>query len=208
MRSGSELGYDGPSNLAASICTAISEDAKKRGVLVCFNGELNSASEVTKANSMALNAFRTPNFGPIGIVDNNKVIFYRNTINTSKYKVNKIDKEVALIKCAVDMDSTFIDFIIEKGYGGIVIEALGRGNVPPRMVEGIKKALDKEIPVVVVSRCFEGRVHESYGYEGGGKMLKDLGVIFGDTLPGQKARIKLALAINSNIKKEEIEKQF
>ena len=31
MRSGSELGYDGPSNLAASICTAISEDAKKKG---------------------------------------------------------------------------------------------------------------------------------------------------------------------------------
>ena len=122
--------------------------------------------------------------------------------------MKEINKDVAVIKCVADMDSTLIDFVVEKGFGGIVIEALGRGNVPPRMVEGIKKALDKEIPVVVVSRCFEGRVHESYGYEGGGKMLKDLGVIFGDTLPGQKARIKLALAINSNIKKEEIEKQF
>ena len=58
-----------------------------RGVLVCFNGELNSASEVTKANSMALNAFKTPNFGPIGIVDNNKVLFYR---NTNKHKVYKL----------------------------------------------------------------------------------------------------------------------
>ena len=208
MRSGSELGYDGPSNLAASICTAISEDAKGRGVLVCFNGELNSASEVIKANSMALNAFRTPNFGPIGIVDHNKVMFYREAKKSEKYEVKEINKDVAVIKCVADMDSTLIDFVVEKGFGGIVIEALGRGNVPPRMVEGIKKALDKEIPVVVVSRCFEGRVHESYGYEGGGKMLKDLGVIFGDTLPGQKARIKLALAINSNIKKEEIEKQF
>ena len=208
MRSGSELGYDGPSNLAASICTAISEDAKGRGVLVCFNGELNSASEVIKANSMALNAFRTPNFGPIGIVDNNKVMFYREAKKSEKYEVKEINKDVAVIKCVADMDSTLIDFVVEKGFGGIVIEALGRGNVPPRMVEGIKKALDKEIPVVVVSRCFEGRVHESYGYEGGGKMLKDLGVIFGDTLPGQKARIKLALAINSNIKKEEIEKEF
>ena len=208
MRSGSELGYDGPSNLAASICTAISEDAKKRGVLVCFNGELNSASEVTKANSMALNAFRTPNFGPIGIVDNNKVMFYRETKSTEKYDVSEIKKDVAVIKCVADMDSSFIDFVIEKGYGGIVIEALGRGNVPPRMVEGIKSALDKEIPVVVVSRCFEGRVHESYGYEGGGKMLKDLGVIFGDTLPGQKARIKLTLAINSTIDNKEIKNQF
>ena len=90
MRSGSELGYDGPSNLAASICTAISEDAKGRGVLVCFNGELNSASEVIKANSMALNAFRTPNFGPIGIVDNNKVMFYRE----AKKSENKLKNNV------------------------------------------------------------------------------------------------------------------
>lgn len=208
MRSSSELGYDGPFNLAASICTAISEEAKGRGVLVCFNGELNSATEVTKANSMALSAFRTPNFGPIGIVDNNKVLFYRNAPKTNTYKVEELQGEVALIKCVAGMDSSYIDFVIDKGHKGIVIEAMGRGNVPPKMVSGIKRALDNNIPVVVVSRCFEGRVFESYGYEGGGKMLKDLGVIFGDTLPGQKARIKLMLAIGENLKTEEIKKSF
>ena len=208
MRSGSELGYDGPFNLATSICTAISDEAVGRGVLVCFNGELNSASEVTKANSMALNAFRTPNFGPIGIVDNDNVIFYRDANHLEKYDVSKIEKQVALIKCVVDMDSSYIDYLIEKGYGGIVIEALGRGNVPPKMLEGIKKAIELEIPVVVVSRCFEGRVFESYGYEGGGKQLKNLGVIFGDTLPGQKARIKLILAINSGMNIHEVARVF
>ncbi len=208
MRSGSELGYDGPFNLATSICTAISDEAVGRGVLVCFNGEVNSASEVTKANSMALNAFRTPNFGPIGIVDNDNVIFYRDANHLEKYDVSKIEKQVALIKCVVDMDSSYIDYLIEKGYGGIVIEALGRGNVPPKMVEGIKKAIELEIPVVVVSRCFEGRVFESYGYEGGGKQLKNLGVIFGDTLPGQKARIKLILAINSGMNIHEVARVF
>ena len=208
MRSGSELGYDGPFNLATSICTAISDEAVGRGVLVCFNGELNSASEVTKANSMALNAFRTPNFGPIGIVDNDNVIFYRDANYLEKYDVSEIKKQVGLIKCVVDMDSSYIDYLIEKGCGGIVIEALGRGNVPPKMVEGIKKAIELEIPVVVVSRCFEGRVFESYGYEGGGKQLKDLGVIFGDTLPGQKARIKLILAINSGMNIHEIARAF
>lgn len=208
MRSGSELGYDGPFNLATSICTAISDEAVGRGVLVCFNGELNSASEVTKANSMALNAFRTPNFGPIGIVDNDNVIFYRDANHLEKYDVSKIEKQVALIKCVVDMDSSYIDYLIEKGYGGIVIEALGRGNVPPKMVEGIKKAIELEIPVVVVSRCFEGRVFESYGYEGGGKQLKNLGIIFGDTLPGQKARIKLILAINSGMNIHEVARVF
>ena len=208
MRSGSELGYDGPFNLATSICTAISDEAVGRGVLVCFNGELNSASEVTTANSMALNAFRTPNFGPIGIVDNDNVIFYRDANYSEKYDVSEIKKQVALIKCVVDMDSSYIDYLIEKGCGGIVIEALGRGNVPPKMVEGIKKAIELEIPVVVVSRCFEGRVFESYGYEGGGKQLKDLGVIFGDTLPGQKARIKLILAINSGMNIHEVARAF
>ncbi len=208
MRSGSELGYDGPFNLATSICTAIADESKGRGVLVCFNGELNAASEVTKANSMALNAFRTPNFGPIGIVDNDAVIFYRETKHSEKYDVKEMEKKVALIKCVVDMDDEYLNFVIDKGYGGIVIEALGRGNVPPKMVNGIKRAIENNIPVVVVSRCFEGRVFESYGYEGGGKQLKDLGVIFGDTLPGQKARIKLFLAINSGMSMEEIREKF
>ncbi len=66
---------------------------KNRGVLVCFNGELNSASEVTKANSMALNAFRTPNFGPIGIVDNNRVIFDRRVPQEDFIPLEVIDKK-------------------------------------------------------------------------------------------------------------------
>lgn len=196
MRSSSELGYDGPFNLASSICTAISEDSKNRGVLVCFNGELNSAFEVTKANSMALNAFRTPNFGPIGIVDNNTVIFYRRNKKHKIYNVKKINGDVALIKCVAGMNSDILEYIIEKGYNGIIIEGLGRGNVPPTMIKGIKDALDRKIPVVIVSRCFEGRVFESYGYEGGGKMLKDLGVILADGMPGQKARIKLLVELS------------
>lgn len=208
MRSSSELGYDGPFNLASSICTAISEKARKRGVLVCFNGELHSACEVTKRNSMALNAFSTPNFGPIGMVDNNEVIFYRQNPKSECYKVDEINKDVVLIKCVSGMNSEFIDYAIEKEYGGIVIEALGRGNVPPLMVEGIKKAINKNIPIVIVSRCFEGRVFESYGYNGGGKELKELGCIFGDTLEGQKARIQLLIGINCTNDISEIRKMF
>ena len=32
MRSSDELGYDGPSNLAAAVCTAISDEAYNKGV--------------------------------------------------------------------------------------------------------------------------------------------------------------------------------
>lgn len=208
MRSSSELGYDGPSNLAAAICTAISEESINRGVIVCFNGELNSAAEVTKANSMALNAFTTPNFGPIGIVDNNKVIYYRNIPRENVINIDKVDGNVALMKCVAGMSSDFIDFALEKGYKGIVIEAMGRGNVPPSIVESIKKAIENKVAIVLVSRCFEGRVFESYGYNGGGKMLKNLGVIFADTMPGQKARMKLMVCISKGMTLEEINKEF
>lgn len=196
MRSSSELGYDGPSNLAEAICTAMSEEAKNRGVLVCFNGELNSASEVTKVNAMSINAFSTPNFGPLGIVDNNTVIFYRSNVNSKRIIIDKIHAKVDLIKCTAGQDSSFIDFCLDKGDEGIVLEAMGRGNVPPQMLPGIKRAVENNIPVVLVSRCFEGRVYESYGYEGGGKMLRDIGVIFADHMPGQKARIKLIIALS------------
>lgn len=208
MRSSSELGYDGPFNLATSICTAIAEESRGRGVIVCFNGELNDAREVTKANSMALNAFRTPNFGPVGIVDNNQVIFYRKGKKGEKVAPDSMDKDVALIKCVAGMDSSYINFVIDNGYKGIVLEAMGRGNIPPTMVEGVKRAIENNIPVVVVSRCFEGRVYESYGYEGGGKHLMDLGVIFGDTMPGQKARIQLLVAVNAGKNTDEIREMF
>lgn len=208
MRSGSELGYDGPSNLAASICTAISEESINKGVIVCFNGELNSASEVTKANSMSLDAFKTPNFGPIGIVDNNKVIYYREIYRENTINIEEIKGDVALIKCVAGMDSDFVEYALLKGYKGIIIEAMGRGNVPPTLVSGIKKCIEAKVPVVLVSRCYEGRVFESYGYNGGGKMLKDLGVILADTMPGQKARIKLLICVSNGMSIEEINSKF
>lgn len=208
MRSGSELGYDGPSNLAAAICTAISEEAKNRGILVCFAGELNSASEVTKVNAMSINAFATPSFGPLGIVDDNQVIFYRTMRDEVKICVDKINAKVDLIKCFAGQDSSLIDFCLEKGDDGIVLEAMGRGNVPPQMLDGIRKAIAKQIPVVLVSRCFEGRVYESYGYEGGGKMLREMGVIFADHMPGQKARIKLILVLSKTKDVNEVRRLF
>lgn len=208
MRNSSELGYDGPANLAASICTVISSEAQDRGVLVCLNDELNCASEVTKSNSMSLDAFSSPNFGPIGIVDSNEVIFYRDSIKKQHIKTDSIENRVDLIKCAAGMDSKLIDFCLKEGAKGLVIEAMGRGNIPPDMVDGLKRAIDKNVIVVLVSRCFQGRVMDSYGYHGGGKELRNMGVIFGDILPGQKARIKLMLALSTTCDREKIRDMF
>lgn len=208
MRSSSELGYDGPFNLANSICTAISDEANKRGVLVCFNGTLHSAREVTKVNSMALDAFHTPSFGPIGIVDNNKVLFYRESQKSHVLPINNVDVRVPLIKCTAGMDSSYIEYLLkENNIDGIIIEGLGRGNVPPNMLNSISRCLQNNIPIILVSRCYEGRVYESYGYEGGGKQLREMGVIFGDNMQGQKARVKLIVALSYN-KESKFIKQY
>ena len=208
MRNGSELGYDGPANLSAAICTAISKEARNRGVLVCLNDELNCASEVTKTHSMHLNTFQSPEFGPIGIIDNNVAIFYRDSLKKEHIITDKIENRVDLIKACAGMDSKLIDFCVEQGARGLVIEAMGRGNIPPEMAKGVEKAIEKGVAVVMVSRCFKGRVLDSYGYPGGGKELRNAGVIFGDSLPGQKARIKLMLALAKTTNIEEIERMF
>lgn len=196
MRNGSELGYDGPSNLSAAICTAISDEAKNKGVLVVMNNEVNAASEVTKTNTLSLNTFKSPEFGPLGIVDNDEVIFYREIHKTTHIETDKIESKIALLKCGAGMDSDLINYCVDSGYKGIVLEAMGRGNIPPTMVSGVRYAIKENVPVIIVSRCHTGRVLDTYGYEGAGKEIRDLGAIFGFNLPGQKARIKLMLALS------------
>lgn len=206
MRNSSELGYDGPSNLSAAVCTAISEESKNKGVLVVMNNEVNAASEVTKTNTLSLNTFRSPEFGPLGIVDNDEVIFYRETGRSHTYPIRHFIDKVALIKSFAGMDSDFLDFIVESGYKGVVIEAMGRGNLPPSVLPGIERCLQNHIPVVIVSRCHTGRVLDTYGYDGGGLQVKNMGAIFAYDLPGQKARIKLIVALSTTDQMEEIKK--
>lgn len=197
MRNSSELGYDGPANLAAAVCTAISPKAKDKGVLVVLNNEVNTALEVTKTNTLSLNTFQS-RYGPIGIIDTNDFIVHRNITQRDFIDTDSIEENVYLIKSYIDMNPKVIDFYLAENAKGLVIEAMGRGNLPPKFVPYIQKAIKQNIPVVIVSRCPSGRVMSSYGYEGGGKKLHDMGVIFGGELSGQKAIIKLMLALSKS----------
>ena len=208
MRSSSELGYDGPSNLSAAVCTAISDKAVNKGVLVVLNTEVLLASEATKTNTLALNTFQSLSSGPLGVVDCNELILSKDKVRRTLIDTNKVESKVALFKSGVGMDEDFIKFAADNGYKGIVIEAMGRGNIPPAMYEGVKYAREKDIPVVIVSRCHSGRVFDSYGYLGSGRDLRNLGCIFGGDLPGQKARIKLMLALGKTNNLDEIKDFF
>lgn len=208
MRNNSELGYDGAANIASAIYAAISAESKDKGVLVVMNNEIHSAVDVIKTNTVAADTFKSPEFGPLGIVENERPIYYRNLLARDHIETDKIENKVALIKLAAGMEGDIIDFYIERGYKGLVIEALGSGNVPPAVAPGIKKAIDKQIPVVIVSRCITGRVVPAYGYEGGGKQLEDMGVILGGNASGQKARIKLMLILGITDIIDEIKDYF
>lgn len=209
MRNASELGYDGPSNLASAILTAASDQSYNRGVLVVLNDEINDASEVTKTHTMSLDTFKSLEFGPLGIVDSNNVIYYRNQTATGiKVETDTINPNVAIIKTASGMNGKMIDFLVSDGAAGIIIEGMGRGNVPPKMMDSIKNAVAKGIPIVLVSRNPLGRIMPSYGYIGGGLDLANAGVIMARNLNGQKARISLMLALSITTDIEKIRAYF
>jgi L-asparaginase len=60
----------------------------------------------------------------------------------------------------------------------------------------------------LVSRCPAGETLDIYGYPGAGKWLHKLGVIFADYLNGQKARIKLTLALGMTNDQAALRKLF
>jgi L-asparaginase len=205
MKNASEFGYDGLTNLVSSIKVCLSPESLHKGTLVVMNDTINSAVEVTKTHTMSLDTFKSVEFGPLGIIDHEEVIYYRDVTHHHSFDFhNEINDDTYLIKVVAGMDGHFIDYLIDRGAKGIVIEALGRGNVPPMMLDSIQKALFKGIHIVIVSRCYSGRVLDTYAYQGGGKDLTNMGCILGGNFNGQKARILLMLAISNHYNHNQI----
>ena len=133
MRSSSELGYDGSNNLASSVCVAISENAKNKGVLVVLNNEVLLASEATKTDTMSLNTFKSPGKGALGIVDSNELLLFKNVAHRTFIDTDIVENKVALFKSGIGMDYTFINHAVDMGYKGIVIEEIGRASCRERV---------------------------------------------------------------------------
>ena len=195
MRNNSELGADGPRNILAAVRVASCEDAAGAGALIVFNGRILAARDTIKMHTSNLDAYRSPMLGPIGNVDDQLVTIFRRSLVRQHIETERIEPAVMLVKVYAGMDSSMLLWGLEHGSKGLVIEAMGQGNVPPGMLSGISAWLGSNRPVVLVSRCPEGRALYSYAYQGGGKQLHDMGVIFGEDLTGQKARVKLMLAL-------------
>jgi L-asparaginase len=207
MRSGSELGLDGPRNIVGAVRVVSDDTSHDRGVLVVMNDEINCARDVVKTDSGKTDAFETPLYGLLGIIDPDKVIFYRDRLIKESIITDQIDTNVDLIKCVSGMEDHHLQASINNGVKAIVLEAFGRGNVPRSIMPTIKKALDHNILIVISSRTYTGRVLAEYGYEGGGRNLADLGVVLGGDLKGPKMRLKLMLLFGK-LRKTELVKEY
>ncbi len=208
MKNSSETDWDGPENLIDAIHICLNENSKNLGVLVCLNGEINAASEVTKIYSDSVESFKSLDFGTLGFVHKGRVIFNRLPRHLETIHSEKINTNVDLLTVYAGMDEKFFKFSADSGVDGIVVEALGVGNVPPPAFEGIKYAVEKGIPVILTSRCPAGETDYIYSYPGAGKHLHNLGVIFSDYLNGQKARIKLMIVLGLTNEQSDIRKYF
>jgi len=208
MRNINELGTDGPRNVLSSVRVAISEKAKSMGVMVCLNDEIHSAREVTKTYTSNVATFESPGYGPLGIVDEDVVVFFRKSLTRIVLNVERIEEKIALVKTFTGDDGSFLRLVPDLGYKGVILEGFGRGNVPPPVADAVEEVVKKGIVVVITSRCFKGRVLDVYAYKGGGADLVKRGAILGQEVSSQKARIKLAVVLGKTNDLEEIRKYF
>ena len=195
MRNSSELSWDGPANLMSALEVAASPEARGRGTMVVMDEEIVQGAEVVKTHTEQAGTFRSPNWGPLGITDKGRALFYRESRRRPTLSPERPTTPVDLVKIVAGADSRLVEASLDTGAHGVVLEALGRGNVPPAVVPGVRRWIDAGKPVLVATRSSRGRVLDTYAYEGGGHTLREMGCIFADHLTGQQARIELMLAL-------------
>ena len=205
-----EIATDALRNLKDSLKVALKEESQNRGVLVVFNSKIYAAAEVIKVHTSNLDAFDAPGWGPIGYLDEGEVIYRRIVSKRVKMSLGNVQKKpkVYMISFGLDMGGCFVEKALEAEAEGLILEGFGRGQIPPEAVEAVEMAVNKGIPIVLTTRCYEGTVKGIYDYKGSADQLEKIGVIMGKDLPKQKARIKLILALANNMSVKEIRELF
>ena len=167
--------------------------------MVVISGQIFAALDATKTNTHLLDAFESPGFGPLGVLDEGELIVHREMPPTPPViDARELAVPVDIIFVAAGSDERLLDASREKAKG-VVIAAMGRGNVPPALVPAIERWIGEGKPVVLTSRTQGGRVGHTYGYAGGGRRLEEIGVIFGGSRRAQQARIDLMLALGNSM---------
>jgi L-asparaginase len=204
MRTVSDPSWDGPANLLAATRVAAAPGARGQGVLVVMDDQIITARDVRKVHTEASSAFAAPEFGPLGVVDGNAVIFRRQVCRRPTWhddradaglRIGRLETRVGLVQAYTGIPVSIIDAHASGDAQGLAVIAFGRGNVPPALVPAIGALVDRGVLVTISSRCLSGRVSPRYGYDGGGLQLANAGALLVGELSGAKARLLQMVAL-------------
>ncbi|ULQ56818.1 type II asparaginase [Flavihumibacter rivuli] len=209
MRPATAISADGPKNLYDAITVAANPKSAGRGVLVSFNEGIFDSRDVTKISTTKVNAFASPNTGPIGQVYDGKVEYYsvslREVSPASPVKIDNNTKlpRVEIVYMYADAPADYIDYLVSKKVDGIVIAGVGNGNFNKAFMDAVKRAVAAGVVVCRSTRCPSGRVVLEDEIND-----KELGTIVSDDLNPQKARVLLMLALSKTRKQKELQDIF
>lgn len=217
QRPPSAMGTDADNNLFDALLLAGSEDARGKGAMLMFNNEIQAAREVTKTNSHRLETFQSRELGMLGYVDSDlKVKFYRQSTRKHTYQtefdVSALEDlpRVDIVYAYQDSDGVAVEAFVEAGAKGIVLaggQAGGGLSGSPtggfQRVGGkaLEQARAKGVMIVATNRNGAGQMIRS-------SQQLEHGIIAGDNLSAQKARILLRLALTRTDDPEDIQRIF
>ena len=205
MRSADVISADGPSNLLQAVRVATKEHSKNRGVMIVLNDEINSARDAWKTDNQRVQTFRSVDHGILGYADPDTVIFYRNpshlhTVN-SIFQLNEVETlpEVPIVIDYAGFDGSTIIQWAKRNPAGIVVQTFAGGRMSSGALNGIQKAIEEGIPIVIASRVPGGRIPGSPSIAG---------TILARDLPAHKARVLLMVALAGKSPKENLTSIF
>jgi glutamyl-tRNA(Gln) amidotransferase subunit D len=158
----------------------------------------NRGTKVRKCHTSRRDTFKPINASPIARITDSQI-----TMLITEYKkrdlaaklVLKPDftEKVALVKFHPGLDPSVIDFYVQKGFKGILLEGSGLGHVSKYCFDSIKKAVTKGVLVALASQCIWGRVNMNV-YDTGRDLLS-IGVIPTEDMFPETALVKLMWAL-------------
>lgn len=216
MRNPTTLGYEGAANLLEGFRVAANPAAAGRGVMVVLNDEINAAREATKTDALRLNTFQTRGYGVLGVVDADRVVFYRR-VEKKHTADSEFDISTVAALPRVDVVLTYqgapgdiIKAAVDAGARGIVIASAGAGATSGTQQDGISYALGKGVFVVTTARAGSGRIAgrpRLAATTPAAPNPRDR-AIAGEDLAPIKARILLMLALTKTQSGADIQRMF
>lgn len=185
---------DARPNLRDAVLVASDEAARDRGALLVAAGNVHHARDVTKAHKSAICAFTSLNYGPVGIVDERRVVIARHPLLRKAYRVEHLVEPVPIVQAFSGMTGEVVDMFLADARGLVISCFPGRGALPPDLVGPIAEAAGRGVPIVLAGSA-GGRISATYGGSSGTRTFLEAGAISGGDLIPAKARLLLMVLL-------------